>query len=135
MVRPALLSALPVLALSLSACAPTSAPSTESPSSVSARRCILHSQVQSFTEKNEVVYLHGPGKSVFQLEPASFCPELDTTMQLALVPQRGTHQVCVGDWITLVAPYSTATTLPCRVRIVRSLSPADIAAMPEKDRP
>lgn len=135
MVRPALLSALPVMALSLAACAPTSSPSSDNPSLTSARRCILHSQVQGFTEKNEVVYLQGPGKSVFQLEPTSFCSELDTTMQLGLVAERGSHQICVGDWITLVAPYSTATTLPCRVRIVRSLSAAEIAAMPEKDRP
>lgn len=118
----------------LSGCAPTtSSPPAEGVSS--ARQCLFQDQVSSFRVRNDTIYLRGSGKSVFQLQAAGYCRGLENAMGLAFLPQDGLNRMCTGDWTMIVPSGATPPVTPCRVRVVKRLSDAEIAALPERDRP
>jgi len=56
-------------------------------------------------------------------------------MGLAFLPQDGLSRMCTGDWTMIVPSGATPPVTPCRVRVVKRLSDAEIAALPERDRP
>ena len=129
-----LFSLLIVGAVALAGCAPTA--STERAESVGPeRQCLFQDQIQSFRVRDQTIYLRGSGTTVFQLEAAGHCRDLDGAMGLAFLPQGGLTQICTGDWTMIVPSGATPPVTPCRVRIVKKLSDAEIAALPARDRP
>ena len=85
--------------------------------------------------RDQTLYIRGSGKTVFQLETAGYCRDLDTAMGLAFLPQGGLNRLCTGDWTQVVPSGATPPATLCRVRIVKRLSEAEVAALPERDRP
>jgi hypothetical protein len=129
-----LFSLLIVGAVALAGCAPTA--STERAESVGPeRQCLFQDQIQSFRVRDQTIYLRGSGTTVFQLEAAGHCRDLDGAMGLAFLPQGGLTQICTGDWTMIVPNGATPPVTPCRVRIVKKLTDAEIAALPARDRP
>jgi hypothetical protein len=121
-------------AVALAGCAPT--PSGERiETDSSARQCLFQDQITSFRVRNDTIYLRGSGKSVFQLEAAGHCRDLENAMGLAFLPQGGLTNMCTGDWTMVVPSGATPPVTPCRVRIVKRLTDAEIAALPDRDRP
>lgn len=121
-------------AVALAACAPTA--STErAESAAPERQCLFQDQIQSFRVRDQTIYLRGSGKAVFELEAAGYCRDLDDAMALAFLPQGGLTRLCTGDWTQVVPSGATRPVTPCRVRIVKRLTDAEVAALPERDRP
>ena len=118
----------------MAGCAPTTS-SERIDTDRSARQCLFQDQITSFRVRNDTIYLRGSGKSVFQLEAAGHCRDLENAMGLAFLPQGGLTNLCTGDWTMVVPSGATPPVTPCRVRIVKRLTDAEIAALPDRDRP
>ncbi|WP_409020010.1 DUF6491 family protein [Brevundimonas vesicularis] len=124
-----------VLALGLTACAPTGQTDVSTNRVVTARQCVSPEHFSGFTVDDETLYVRGLGKSVYQVETAGYCPNLTSSLSLGFVPQPGDSQVCVGDWVTLATAGNSLGSGPCRARVVRSLTEAEVEALPAKTRP
>lgn len=74
----------------------------------------------------------------YQLKLLGDCPNLDYPglMNIGL-EHRGTNWICSGLDATLIVPQpgSGIPPLRCPVSTVRKLSPAEVAALPSKDKP
>lgn len=127
--------ALPTL---LAGCAPmperAAAQGAETPP-----RCFNVDQVQNFRQgRPGQVYVRALGGGVFELSSPGGCTNLDFTHSLAILPDGAGlagSRVCVDDSVRLATPGATSTTDVCRARIMRSLTRAEIAALPDRDRP
>ncbi|MGH7028399.1 DUF6491 family protein [Brevundimonas sp.] len=123
-------------AVALAGCAPTA--STEPTASAApGRQCLFQSDIQSFrvNASSQTIYVRGTGKAVFEMQAAGYCRDLDNAMALGFLPQGGLVRLCTGDWTQVVPSGATPPITPCRVRIVKRLSEAEVAALPERDRP
>ncbi len=130
------LMALPsVLVLGLAACAPTAQTDAPADRVATARQCVSPEHFSGFTVEGDTLYVRGLGRSVYQVETAGYCPNLTSSLRLGFVPQPGDSQVCVGDWVTLSTGGNSLGTGPCRARVVRSQTEAEVAALPAKMRP
>lgn len=139
--RPSLIAApfLGVLALgALAACAPMTAPGADAAATAStgARKCLFQDDVRSFrvSRESRSVYVRGLGKTVYRLEVMGACPELADALAIGFAPLSGGNNLCTGDYTRLVVGGSHAP-LPCSVRMTGALSEAEVAALPERDRP
>lgn len=120
--------------VALTGCAPTA--SSERAASVAPeRQCFFQNQIQSFRVRDQDMFIRGPGKAVFQLETVGYCRDLDTAMAVAFLPHGGLNRLCTGDWTQVVPSGATPPATLCRARIVKRLSDAEVAALPERDRP
>lgn len=125
-----------IAAVVLTGCAPTASTERADRSSDSAaRQCLFQDQISSFRVRNDTIYLRGSGKDVFQLETAGYCRDLENAMGLAFLPQGGLTRMCTGDWTMIVPSGAMPPVTPCRVRIVKRLEEAEVAGLPERDRP
>jgi len=119
--------------VAMTGCAPT-ASTEQTASAAPVRQCVFQDQIQSFRVRDQALYIRGSGKTVFQLETASYCPDLESAIGIAFLPQRGMTSLCTGDW-TQVVPTGAPPITPCRVRVVKRLTEAEVAALPARDRP
>lgn len=69
------------------------------------------------------------------MEASGACRDLDNAMGLAFLPQGGLTRLCTGDWTQVIPSGATPPVTPCRLRIASVLSDAELAALPERDRP
>ena len=59
-----------------------------------------------------------------------FRGDLASAMRLAVADN--TTRLCAGDWTMMSVSSAPA---PCRAQITKRLSPAEVAALPARDRP
>lgn len=119
-----------VAVLALAACAPS--PGATTASRVDANQCFRPNLVRNFTAPNDqTLYVRTSGADVFQIE-TPFCRDMTRALSIALEPLSGSN-LCVGDQATLRSP--AIGPQPCRVRIARTLTAEEIAALPSRDRP
>lgn len=125
----------------LAACAPTAEPGPQASTGVEpARSCFNTLQVQNFRQGGpEQLYLRVGRDGVYRLDAVGgACNDLDFANRLALAPDlggAGGDRVCSDDTVRVVVPGSTTAVSVCRVRISRRLTPAEVAALPERQRP
>jgi len=105
----------------------------------SSRQCIFTQQIDNFRQGDDgrTLYLKARRDDVFEVRSTGFCPELETTVALAIQPDAGSSRICSGDWARVIVP-SGAGAGPgqvCRVQVIRKLTAEDIAALPERSRP
>lgn len=123
-----------VPALTLASCAP-SRTDPASPSRPRAeRQCFLPAQITNFRTDRTNVYVRAGYNAVYELQTAGACLDIDDSMQLAVVPQRGSSWLCVGDRANLLAR-SPSPPSPCSAHISRRLTDEEIAALPSRLRP
>jgi hypothetical protein len=133
-----LMRILPLLtaagALALSACAPTT---QTADGGATPRRCFSASTVFNFNAADDnIVYVRAPRNAVFQLRAVGFCQDLDWAQRLAIAPIGGGSQLCPGDEASLAYFGGGASQRgPCRVRVERQLTEAEVAALPSRHRP
>jgi len=127
-----ILSAVSVLA----ACAPVSTPSDGATTATTARTCIFQNDIRSFRVSNDErnVYVRGLDKTVYRLEVAGACPELNNTLAIGFAPRGGVNSLCTGDYTRLVVGGSPSA-MPCSVRMAGALTEAEVAALPARERP
>ncbi|MBD7941276.1 DUF6491 family protein [Brevundimonas guildfordensis] len=129
-------------AAGLAACAPTSsgdaAHSGQSAQSAAAgaRACVFQRDIRNFRVSSDErnIYVRGPGQTIYRLEVAGACPELDHPLAIGFAPRGGINNLCTGDMTRLVFGRS-ASAIPCDVRMAGALSAAEVAALPERERP
>ena len=134
MTRAFSLATLSILGLALAACAPNGTEEGQIVTSNTGQRCAFSELVQGYTVEKDTLYLRA-GRRVIQLEAAAFCQNIDTSYSLGFRPQRGSSQVCVGDWIDIIPSDASMASGPCRAQVSRLMSPEEVAALPEKLRP
>lgn len=139
--RAVVTASLVVATLALAACAPTGAPGpamADGGAPPHARQCFNVSQVSNYTRgRPDQVFLRVGRNAVYELNAAGGCPDLDFAQQVALIPDGGMagSRLCTDDWARVVVPGSTSPSSVCRVRISRQLTEAQVAALPERQRP
>lgn len=122
----------------LTSCAPVADGGAKGPAMSNARQCFNVNQVTNFRQgRGGELFIRVLRSDVYELNTAGGCFELDSAIQLALIPDGGTvgTRLCTDDWARVVVPGSTAPTTVCRVRISRKLTAEQIAALPERHRP
>lgn len=121
-------------AVILSACAPTS---EAVDGAAVPRRCFTASTVFNFNAADDnILYVRAPRDAVFELRAIGFCQDLDWAQRLAISPVTGGGQLCPGDEAHLVyAGGGSQQRGPCRVRVERQLTEAEVAALPSRYRP
>ena len=130
-----------LIALSaVAACAPTEGRTPEGRFATSAdgpRQCFEPRRVTNFRrgETDQQVYVRVLGGGVFEIASGG-CFDLGSTNGLAITPSIGiSDRLCVGDGANITVLNSTAPQGPCLARVVRSLSEAEIEALPGRQRP
>lgn len=99
------------------------------------RQCFSPQQVQNFrTAGPTTVYLKVGAKTVYELQTAAGCNDIQDVFQMSIQPELGSR-LCSGDWATLVVPGTTAPLERCRVQITKVLSESEVAALPDRSRP
>ncbi|MEN5147524.1 DUF6491 family protein [Brevundimonas diminuta] len=124
-------------ALAVTACAPVQgADGTGATAQAAPRKCLYQNDVRSFRVSQDArnVYVRGLDKTVYRLSVMGSCPELDTAMAIGFAPMGGMNSLCTGDYTRLVAG-GAPTGMPCNVRLTGALTEAEVAALPERDRP
>lgn len=129
--RSSLLSLALALA-GLAACAPGAPHPASSAASRDARACFLPDQVRNFRSgATQTLYLRALDGEVFELNASGFCRDLEYATGVAIRPQAGSGpRLCVGDW-ALVGVGAE----PCRARVARRLTAAEVEALPSRQRP
>ena len=126
-------------AASLSACAPASPEiqnDVRNGASATARACVSQRDIRNFRVSNEErnVYVRGPNRTVYRLEVVGVCPDLDRTLGIGFAPRGGVNNLCTGDMTRLVFG-GAPSAMPCDVRMAGAMSPAEVAALPDRERP
>lgn len=99
------------------------------------RQCFSPQQVQNFrTAGPTKVYLKVGASTVYELQTAGACTDLEDSYQLSIQPELG-GRLCAGDWANIAMPGSAQSVERCRVQITKVLSAEEVAALPDRSRP
>jgi hypothetical protein len=122
----------------LTSCAPVASGGPTGPAVSNARQCFNVNQVTNFRQgRGGELFIRVLRSDVYELNTAGGCFELDSAIQLALIPDGGLTgaRLCTDDWARIVVPGSTANPGVCRVQVRRALTPQEVAALPASQRP
>lgn len=139
MMRPISSAAVAALALAVVSCAPTAdTVETADGGARPERQCFSVEQVRNFREgETGLLYIRAARDEVFELNTAGGCLDLNVATSLAITadPPLAGSRVCTGDWARINLPGSSAPMAACRARVVRVLTPEQVAALPSRHRP
>lgn len=114
------------------ACAPT-APGMAP--AAGQRECFFVHQVRSFSSTDDRrVYVETGPNEVFELQTFG-CSNVDWSTSIGIRSTGGGSSVCSGLDAELIVPDLPGGRTTCPVTGVRRLSDAELAALPERDRP
>ena len=103
-----------------------------------ARQCFTPSQVTNFRQGRDdrSIYLKVLNGDVYELTSGG-CSDLNFTNSIQITQELGDPgRVCVGDTTRLLTGGgSNLVNIPCRARVERRLTEAELAALPSRDRP
>lgn len=124
-------------AMAVGACAPTGETSPGGPTSRAERPCFYADQVRNFANgPSQVLYIRSIRNEVFELSASGLCRDLDNAIGIGLTPLGGSSsRTCVGDWVQAVVPPSGLGDSPCRLQVVKRLTPEEVAALDGRYRP
>ncbi len=129
---------LTAAALALASCAPTgvATPGPQAGADREPARCFQPQRVINFREgPDQNLYLRILGGDVFEARSGG-CIDLGRSNGLVIEPSSGIgDRLCVGDQARITPSSSTFPTRPCLARIERSLTEAEIEALPSRSRP
>ena len=138
-----LLAVLSTAAVALGACAPTTDGAdrpTRTASTSPERQCFSVTQVRNFRQGGTgTIYLRSGRNEVYEINNAGGCFELDFANQLAILPDGAGlagDRVCSGDAARIIlASGGPGGRDVCRVRVTKRLTDAEVAALPDRQRP
>lgn len=100
------------------------------------RQCFFPQQIDNFRSANATtLYLKVRGGAVYELSTTGACTDLDNAYRLAIVPDLGASRLCTNEWATVSAPGPAGPLQTCRAHIEKTLTDAEIAALPARYRP
>lgn len=129
-----LMIAVLALGAATTACAPTTPGMAGTTGE--ARECFFVSQVRSFASSDDRrVYVETGSNEVFELQTFG-CSNVDWSNSIGIrTTTGGGSSVCSGLDAELIVPDLPGGRTTCPVTGVRRLSDAELAALPERDRP
>ncbi len=130
MSRPLLIAAV-AGATGLAACAPMP-PSDNAQTSSRGTPCFYTDEVDNFRGNDQSIYVR-TRRDVFELQTLGLCSDVDFAFAIAFVPSTGLDRLCVGDTSRLLA--GVPPREPCRIRVAKRLTQAEVMALPSRDRP
>lgn len=114
----------------------TAAQAADAPSGgkPAAKQCFWARNVNSFNAVDDrTVNIRVGVKEIYRMELMGSCPDIRWTEGIAIV-SRGTSWICSGLDAEIVAP-SAIGPQRCPVKVLRKLTPAEVAALPAKQKP
>ena len=127
------ISLLIAVAMMTASCAPTGV--TPPTSADGSRPCFLPSQVTNFRfADDDTVYVRSTRRDVYRVTTTG-CLDGSASLSIALVPVGGGARLCPGDRVDIVLSANTIGSNPCRARVEGRVSDAELAALPDRDRP
>lgn len=135
-----LIAAALTAAVATAACAPT--PSGDGGAAGPDRTppaCFVTGQVNNFRagEQGQTLYLRAGRAGVFELQTVGWCRDLDWAHALAITSDYGGgSRLCTGDPVRIAyAGGGAMPNGPCRARVTRRLTEAEVEALPARSRP
>lgn len=124
---------LPLLALgATAACAPTTPGMAGTGGE---RQCFFVNEVRSFASSDDrVVYVDTGSNEVFELQTFG-CSNVDWSTSIGIRTTSGGSSICSGLDAELIVPDLPGGRSTCPVTSVRRLTDAEVAALPDRDRP
>ncbi|MBX9459920.1 MAG: hypothetical protein KL785_00940 [Brevundimonas sp.] len=105
----------------------------------SGQQCFYADQVRNFRAGNHgQLYVLATRGQVFELNSSGGCNDLDFAYRLAITADDGGlggRRICTGEWARITLPGSTSPLQTCRALVVRALTEAEVAALPDAHRP
>ncbi len=131
--------AITLTAASVASCAPSTERAAGTPgisTSNDARQCFQPDRITNFTRGDaEQVYVKVLGGEVFELNSGG-CPDMGRGVSLLIAPTTGIgDRLCVGEDARVSTPNGSFGPSQCRARVVRALTPAEVEALPSRQRP
>lgn len=126
-----------VLLIGVAACAPTNPVMGEGEGQSARNPCFDVATLRNYRAvQGRTLYVRSSRDEVFELQSVGACNDLDGAVGLALVPDAGSiSRLCIGDGAVVRARSGVGSTGPCRVRVTALLTPDQVAALPDRDRP
>lgn len=137
----AVLSALVAVPLVLASCAPGPMTQADGATRSSALRpCFYSDQIRNFREAGPGrVFVRDNRDQVFEIESSGGCFDVGSTNRFAIVtdlPGAVSSRACVDDSVRILVPEGAGVRSDiCRARITSALSEAEVAALPDRQRP
>jgi hypothetical protein len=122
----------------LAGCAPIADGGPTGPALSNARQCFNVDQVTNFRQgPGDRLFIRVLRSDVYELGTIGGCFELDSAIQLALIPDGGLAgtRLCTDDWARIVVPGSGSNPGVCRVEVRRALTAEEVAALPASQQP
>lgn len=114
------------------ACAPTTPTLAQSSPQ---RSCFFVQEARSFSSSDDRhVYVDTGRNGIFELTTVG-CTNVDWSHQIGIAPRGGGSSICSSMDADLIVPDLPGGRTTCPVTGVRRLSEAEVAALPERDRP
>ena len=107
------------------------------PASNGAKSCFYSRELQSWSEAGDnTVNLRVGINDFYQLKLIGACPDLKFAETVGLETHGGNF-ICSGLDVTLIVPREVTHTVPdrCMGTSLRKLTPAEVAALPPKQKP
>jgi len=107
------------------------------PASETGRQCFYSRDVTSWRAVgSRQVNIQVNHRDVYRLDLVAACPQLSSAGEtIGLVPFGASDQVCLGIEVDVVVPQRGLTPIPCPVKTITRLSPAEAKALPKRQRP
>ena len=123
----------------VAACAPTGSTSPGAwlqAASEEPARCFQQDRIINFKAgETQQVYVRIFGGDVFAIRGGG-CPDLGSTNAFSITPATSVgSRICVGDSVRIAVPNTRFGPDQCLARVERSLSPAEVEALPGIQRP
>jgi len=134
-----LTTAILFTAAATAACAPTPTGSATTGADRAPRACFATSQVRNFRagDEEQTLYLRADRNGVFELKTVGWCRDLDWANALVITSEfGGGSRLCTGDPVLIAyAGGGAMPSGPCRARVTRQLTQAEVEALPGRSRP
>ena len=121
-------------ATALAACAPM-APGDGAPTASRGSQCFYTDQVDNFRGNNQTLYVRARNNDVFELKTLGYCADIDFAFGIGFVPDASLSRLCTGDFSRILVSGGPTPRQPCRVQVVKTLTEAEVTALPTRDRP
>jgi len=121
------------VSLSLSACVGVPGPAS---TMMPAGDCFSSTQWQGWSSPtDDVLYLRVRPHDVYRVDLLPGTGSLDRGGQFIISEVRGSNRICSANDLELSIASTTGFRSPLFPRAIRKLTPAEVAALPPKDRP
>jgi hypothetical protein len=127
------------IAASICAATLAIAPVAAQPATAPAKngQCFTSNQFENWRAADaKTIIVRVRGNHYYRLDLRGQCPELMTPNPHLITSFRGSNMVCSGvDWDLKVSADLNEPAVPCIVRTMTEMSPAEVSALPPKAKP